>query len=385
VKQRKPTKTWERTRLQNLVRHKSGRYYARAFAAGKEVWKSLKTSHFSVAEGKLAEFLKEHRKRRKEANGEASPKMTFGEAAAIHLQNLDDNLDIKPRTRDYWREVLAALLKSWPRLNETEVRKIGQPDCKKWATAYAKKASPTRYNNTVALLRHVLNVAIEAGVIYSNAAAAVKRSPVRGKEIVLPATDKFNALIEEMHAGHSRDSRNCADFAEGLAFTGCRKGEASEIEWRDFDFDANFDASELIVRGDATTGTKNWEVRRVPLIPDARALFRRMRSERSDEALDTKVFRVKECQKALDRACKKVGIDRLTHHDLRHLFATRCIESGVDIPTVSRWLGHKDGGALAMKTYGHLRREHSIAQAQRVSFAPVTTKQADVIAFPVTA
>jgi integrase len=70
--------------------------------------------------------------------------------------------------------------------------------------------------------------------------------------------------------------------------------------------------------------------------------------------------------------------------ELRNLFATRCIESGVDIPTVSRWLGHKDGGALAMKTYGHLRREHSIAQAQRVTFAPVTTKQADVIPFPVT-
>jgi hypothetical protein len=35
-----------------------------------------------------------------------------------------------------------------------------------------------------------------------------------------------------------------------------------------------------------------------------------------------------------------------------------------------------------MKTYGHLRREHSIAQAQRVTFTPVATKQADVIAFP---
>jgi integrase len=53
---------------------------------------------------------------------------------------------------------------------------------------------------------------------------------------------------------------------------------------------------------------------------------------------------------------------------LRHLFATRCIESGVDIPTVSRWLGHVDGGALAMKTYGHLRREHSAAMAQKVKF-----------------
>jgi integrase len=70
----------------------------------------------------------------------------------------------------------------------------------------------------------------------------------------------------------------------------------------------------------------------------------------------------------LARACKEIGIAKLTHHDLRHLFATRCIESGVDIPTVSRWLGHKDGGALAMKTYGHLRNEHSQAMAQKVKF-----------------
>jgi integrase len=381
VKQCKPTKTWERTRLQNLVRHKSGRYYARAFAGGKEVWKSLKTSHFSVAQAKLAEFLKEHRERVSNGNGEVSAKMTFGEAAAIHLRNLDDNVRIKPRTRDYWRECLAALQKSWPGLNETEVRKITQTDCKEWARAYAKKASPTRYNNTVSVLRHVLNVAVECGVVYSNAATAVKRAPVRGKEIALPTIEKFSALIDEMRAGHSRDSINCADFAAGLAFTGCRVGEAREIAWRDVDFEAG----EIVVRGDAKTGTKNWELRRVPLIPDARVLFQRMCSEREGESLDTKVFRVGECQKSLNRAAQKVGTDRITHHDLRHLFATRCIESGVDIPTVSRWLGHKDGGALAMKTYGHLRREHSIAQAQRVSFAPVATKQADVITFPVSA
>src|SRR5207244_8975389 len=314
VKQRKPTKTWERTRLQNLVRHKSGRYYARAFAGGKEVWKSLKTSHFSVAEAKLAEFLKEHRERRSNGNGEVSGKMTFGEAATIHLRNLDDNLRIKPRTRDYWRECLAALQKSWPSLSETEVRKITQTDCKEWARAYGKTVSPTRYNNTVSVLRHVLNVAVEAGVVYSNAAAAVKRSPVRGKEIALPTIEKFNALIAEMRAGHSRDSINCADFAEGLAFTGCRVGEAGEIAWRDVDFDAG----EIVVRGDSKTGTKNWELRRVPLIPDARALFERMQSERSGESLDVKVFRVGECQKSLDRGAKKVGADRITHHDLRH-------------------------------------------------------------------
>jgi integrase len=381
VKQCKPTKTWARTGHRNLIRHKSGRYYARAFAGGKEVWQSLKTSHYSVARARLSEFLKEHRERASNGNGGVSAKMTFGEAAAIHLRNLDDNLRIKPSTRDYWRRRLLALIKSWPGLNETEVRKVTQVACKEWASTYGKKASPTNYNNTIALLRHVLAIAIEAGVLYSNPAAALKRTAVRGKEIALPSIDKFNALLAEMRNGHSRYSPHCADFAAGLAFTGCRVGEAREIAWRDVDFDCG----EIVVRGDAEMGTKNWELRRVPLIPDARALFQRMQSERPSESLDAKVFRVGECQKALDRACKKVGTDRITHHDLRHLFATRCIESGVDIPTVSRWLGHKDGGALAMKTYGHLRREHSIAQAQRVTFAPATTKHGDIVPFTASA
>ena len=129
----KPKKTWEKTRLQNLLRHKSGCYYARAFAGGKEVWKSLKTSHFSVAEAKLGEFLKQHRQRRSNGNAEVTPKMTFGEATAIHLRNLDGNLRIKPSTSDYWRRRLLALVKSWPDLNETEVRKMTQLACKQWA------------------------------------------------------------------------------------------------------------------------------------------------------------------------------------------------------------------------------------------------------------
>ena len=60
-----------------------------------------------------------------------------------------------------------------------------------------------------------------------------------------------------MRAGHSRDSRNCADFALGLAVTGMRKSEANALEWGDVDFDAG----EIVVRGDIQTGTKNWGLR----------------------------------------------------------------------------------------------------------------------------
>jgi integrase len=97
-------------------------------------------------------------------------------------------------------------------------------------------------------------------------------------------------------------------------------------------------------------------------------LLQRLRHERPEETNDTPILLVREAQKSMDRAAVKVGMRRITHHDLRHLFATICIESVVDIPTVSRWLWHKDGGALCMKTYGHLRQDHSLAQAQRVSF-----------------
>jgi hypothetical protein len=34
-----------------------------------------------------------------------------------------------------------------------------------------------------------------------------------------------------------------------------------------------------------------------------------------------------------------------------------------------------------MKTYGHLRREHSQAQAKRVTFAPTPQKSADIVPF----
>jgi integrase len=108
------------------------------------------------------------------------------------------------------------------------------------------------------------------------------------------------------------------------------------------------------------------EVRFVPIIPPMRELLEKLKP--SNPASSDKVCRVGECEKSLTRACKLAQVARITHHDLRHLFATRCIESGVDIPTVSRWLGHSDGGALAMKVYGHLRREHSASMVQKVTF-----------------
>src|SRR4051812_2744951 len=114
MKQPKPVKTWQKTRVQNLLRHKSGGYYARAFEGGKEVWKSLKTSHLSVARGKLSDFLKDHRERRSTAQALQRGKMTFSDALAIRRQQLADDVRArrtKPATEHYWEQIHTALLK----------------------------------------------------------------------------------------------------------------------------------------------------------------------------------------------------------------------------------------------------------------------------------
>ena len=207
---------------------------------------------------------------------------------------------------------------------------------------------------------------IESGVIYENAARHVVRRAVRPKELHLPDNSKFAEFVQTIEKAGGRFSRDCADLVRFLAYGGFRLGEAKNVTWADCDFVRE----EIIVRGDPDEGTKNSEVRRVPMIGEMRQLLERLRNEHSDEPATNAVMRVGECQKAMDAATKKLSLAHLTHHDLRHLFATRCIESGVDIPTVSRWLGHKDGGALAMKVYGHLRNQHSASMAKLVKFAP---------------
>lgn len=103
MKESNTVKTWEKTRLQNLVRHKSGRYYARLFLNGKEIWKSLKTTHFSIAEGKLGEIKKEHRKRRNTEVKPGDAKMTLLQAVTLRMKHIEEGVKIKSSTLAYWK------------------------------------------------------------------------------------------------------------------------------------------------------------------------------------------------------------------------------------------------------------------------------------------
>lgn len=329
---------------------------------------SLKTKVFSVAKQRLRDEIASLEEHAESVRAVGQGKMRFADVVAIYRDRLNANPSIKPRTKDYFREVLAALLREWPDLSETNVRQITVFACRDWAAKFFQKYSAHRANNTLAVLREILDIAIEAGACHTNPARKIKRAKIPPKVVDLPSRQQFRQLIVEMRRARSRDSQNCADFIEFLAYSGCRISEARNVQWKDVDLING----RLLVRGDVVTRTKNSRVRNVPIGPDLRILLSRMRADRLDEPVTSTVLRVREAQKAVNRAAAKIGIPRLTHHRFRDLFATTAIECGIDIPTVSRWLGHRDGGALLMRVYAHIRDDYAQAAVEKLSFDPQT-------------
>lgn len=243
-----------------------------------------------------------------------------------------------------------------------KLRGINRRQCEEWASKLASEIDAQYFNNVLGTFKFILKRGGIADDAF-NPLAEIKRMGIRQAPPTLPEPHQFLKMIETMETSGAGQQQHVADFARFLAFTGCRLSEARQATWQDVDLEKNI----LTVHNAKVRRARNFvETRKVPIIPDLRKLLERMRAE-NPKPTDS-ICSVGECEKSMTRACRIVGIPKITHHDLRHLFATRCIEAGVDIPTVSRWLGHSDGGALAMRVYGHLRDKHSASMAEKVTF-----------------
>ena len=290
-------KTWEKTRIQFLLRHKSGAYYARCYGGGKEYWEKLNTTHFQVAQARLPAALKKIRSAVGKNSGSSKKPLTFSEAAAAFMCNPSRKADAKASTIAYTKEVLAAIYATWPDLAKTDVRKITEAQCRAWAVGFSKRYSASRYNSGLSVMRRILNVAIREGACFTNPAEddQITRRQVRSKKPDLPSGSQFSAFAREIAAGGGRFSADCADFVKGIAFTGMRRGEARWLLWSHLAFSEN----RIRVVGDPHEGTKNREERFIPMIADAKALFMRMKEQRQDTSPNDPVFSVNEAQKAM--------------------------------------------------------------------------------------
>lgn len=371
------------TGIPNMVKDgESGVFYARAKVGGSNKYRSLDTTKISTAKIRLPDKLKEIREEvptEKPAQG-LEAKATFRDAAARYEQEVKNDSRLEPATVGVRLRPLATLRRTWPDVFDMELRRIkpamissymADYERGKWPFLPPKAKSRTRAGNApstvnkmITCLRNVFEVAVKAHVIAKNPAGELTYMPVKKKVLQLPNRSQFAKLVEFIRQKCGK-GRMAGDFVEGLAYTGLRLEEANGLQWQHLDHERRM----ITVMGTKTEGSAR-------VIPMTEAFFQhslRMKERRElvvgrQVSPTDKVFEVADASASLASGCRAVGVKKMTHHDLRHLFATTCIESGVDIPTVSGWLGHVDGGALAMSTYGHIRPSHSVEAAKKVRF-----------------
>jgi integrase len=267
---------------------------------------------------------------------------------------------MKPSSKKRQEGIVEKLVRFF---GEIQVRHITRTMVEDWAAAESKKVASRTFNYERETFVRLLDYAVREGIILDNPVRVIQRHKVRTHRPEIPTKEQFKTMLETI-ATLRADAMPSIDLCELLAYSGCRLNEATALTWGDIDFEQK----RFTVTG-GETGTKNHEARVVPLFPSLENLLKRILDRYSESpAPSVPVVSIKGSRTAMISACRRADLPRFSHHHLRHFFCSNAIEAGIDFKTIAGWLGHKDGGLLVAKTYGHLRDEHSAIMAQRMTF-----------------
>lgn len=351
---------WVKTPTPNLIRYSpAGTYYLRARFGGGPVRECLETDDYATAKLRLTvrmEALRQTTPKRSNAAPE-----TLGAALAILAEQVRSDPSTKTPTRKCYLEQLLALTP--PRkfaVPATLLRKLDSVEMQAWWKKVASTSSPQRANHLLMWVKQGVKIAHKLGAPHRNPVQDLKRVKIPRTRLSLLTGDQFRAVLESVRAQRRHHSEESANWLEFMSYCGLRPTEVWSLRWEHLD-----EKSGIITVQGGVEGTKNRKDRRVPMAPAMIALIRRMRGKAQRTGL---VWSIKSPRWALKYACRRLGFPHQRVYDLRHAFATACAKSGVDVPTFAKWLGHSDGGTLAMRTYVHPDEEHGLRAVKKVRF-----------------
>lgn len=267
--------------------------------------------------------------------------------------------DTSSHYRSRVRQVLGAFASVF---GDCLIDDVTPDEFEKWLTGW--KTTPPSYNSALRHIKPFFAWAISKKYAVQSPAEGIKQRKHQRAPISILTPAQAHSLLDACR-DYSGDEKmpenlrvNAADMISFLAYSGLRIEEARRLVWGDI-------GKESISVPDIKHATSR---RTLYINASLAEVIESLRRERRGNSPDDPVFAIENPRKALTNACIRLGLPHVRIHDLRHFFATSCIEAGIDIPTVAKWLGHRDGGALAMKVYGHLRDEHSKEAAKKLVF-----------------
>jgi integrase len=357
---------------------RNGTYYAQMTVEDENTGKKIvRRVRMEDAEGKpvttvpeAVKVMQKMRVKRDESELKLFPKRTpiLAEYGVQYLDFIEALKNKKPNTINRERTAINAL---GGLIGELRLRQINNAVVMRYMAARKKAGKSARsINLEVITLRNVLRHAKAEGHLNSIAINDVEWLHQEPKKKRLVSLEEIEHVCQAALKHLPDAGPMLADFLRLMAFSGGRWAETLRLKWADVDWERE----QLTIGSDGLT--KNREARVVDFNgqlkrhlrdmakrkqPDSVYLFPSPRREGRDVPTVT-------LNMALRKAREKSKVTDFTCHLCRHFFISYCVMSGIDYMTIARWVGHKDGGILIGKVYGHLSNEHTQRQAQRVNF-----------------
>lgn len=288
---------------------------------------------------------------RQQNRGRVSERMTF--ADFLELVYWPQKQGLRANTvRGYRRDIDLRLM---PAFGSMDVGAISRLQIQKMiSNCPTRKAA----KNARGTLSSILGVAVEMGMIPVNPAGfhyqypeeAPRRPDLYGEWLTTFAEHKrLLDHVRERHGGGDVERM----VVLGLCF-GLRKGEVFGLDWENVDLEGrrlSVTQTYTVAKGGASlTPPKTPRARRS--VPMTEYACERMRAwgDGSGPVVVGRDLRRMHPNTASNHMRELVlesydggePLPRVTLHSLRHSFATACINSGIEVARVSRWLGHCD-------------------------------------------
>jgi len=236
---------------------------------------------------------------------------------------------------------------------ERQLTDITPPDIEGYKLHRRKQVSGSTVNRELALLKRMFNLAIDWDLyLGSNPVRKVKffQEFNTGRRVLTLAEEE--SLI-----------RNAAPYLQDVIRfalnTGLRIGEIFIVLWSNVDWEKGV----LNV-----FAPKTGKIRVVPMNQDTRKVLEAWALGKKNEFVFYNYETGKpfvDLSAGFALACQKAGISGVTWHTLRHTFASRLLDRGVDIVTVKELLGHST--VLVTMRYLHPNLESKVQAVAKLA------------------
>jgi integrase len=268
-----------------------------------------------------------------------------------------------------------------PELGRVPLARLTTPQVQKLLNGCLKKgSSPDTVRLILQVVRSVLALAVDYGVVGRNVTDAVRRPKLPAPVAEPLSREELEAVLAA--AGSWRDRT----LFLTAATTGLRLGELLALRWSDVDFDrAMIKVRGSLGRDGAIGELKSRAARREVNLPvqTARALAKHRNAQVASRlaslqpwAEPDRVFTTERgssllhrvVQRNWERAVIKAGLPRHPFKDLRKTYSSWLVEGGVDVKTAQILMGHAD----PRTTLQHYTRTSDVARrdaAERIQAA----------------